>query len=165
LDLAELTPEGFDRLLIEPLLASPHAQGVRSMIDIGSGGGSPAIPLALAVEGLSLVMIEVKTRKSVFLREAVRELGLRDARVVTARHESLLANTAFHETHDLLTVRAVRVESRTFSALQMFVRPGGRLFHFRSGAEGQPILPPPLRIVETHPLNPYSQSQLVIIQK
>ncbi len=165
LDLAELTPEGFDRLLIEPLLASPHAHGVRSMIDIGSGGGSPAIPLALAIEGVSLVMVEVKTRKSVFLREAVRELGLLDARVVTARHESLLANTSFHEAYDLLTIRAVRVESRSFSALQTFVRPGGQLFHFRSSAESQPILPPPLHIVEAHPLNSHSHSQLVIIQK
>jgi len=165
LDLAEPTPEGFDRLLIEPLIASPHAHGATSMIDIGSGGGSPAIPLALALEGISLVMVEVKTRKSVFLREAVRELGLADARVVTARHESLLANTAFHETYDLLTIRAVRVESRTFSTLQAFVRPGGRLFHFRSSTETQPILPPSLRLLAAHPLGPRPQSQLIVLEK
>jgi len=135
------------------------------MIDIGSGGGSPAIPLALALDGVGLVMVEVKTRKSVFLREAVRELGLADARVVTSRHESLLANTSFHEAYDLLTIRAVRVESRTFSALQTFVRPGGQLFHFRSGAENQPILPPPLRLAAIQPLGVHPQSQLVILQK
>ena len=50
------------------------------MIDIGSGGGSPAIPLALAVPGLRLLMVESKTRKSVFLREAVRALGPDEAR-------------------------------------------------------------------------------------
>ncbi len=38
------------------------------MIDIGSGGGSPAIPFALALAGVRLLMVESKTRKSVFLR-------------------------------------------------------------------------------------------------
>ena len=44
--------------------------------DIGSGGGSPAIPLKLARPTLPLPMVESKTRKAVFLREAVRALGL-----------------------------------------------------------------------------------------
>src|SRR6266540_2424475 len=37
LDLDDPTPEGIDRLLIEPLLAAPHGEGARSLIDIGSG--------------------------------------------------------------------------------------------------------------------------------
>ena len=41
-------------------------------MDVGSGGGSPAIPLKLAVPRLALTMVEVKARKSAFLREAVR---------------------------------------------------------------------------------------------
>ena len=131
LDLQDPTPEGIDRLLIEPLLAAPLAEGARTLIDIGSGGGSPALPLALALPGVRLAMVEVKTRKSVFLREAARELGLEGAQVVTARHESLLSDPSFHEAFDLLSVRAVRVEARVFAALQAFVRPGGRLFHFR----------------------------------
>ena len=46
------------------------------MMDVGSGGGSPAIPLKLAVPRLSLTMVEAKARKSAFLREAIRHLGL-----------------------------------------------------------------------------------------
>ena len=46
------------------------------MLDIGSGGGSPAIPLVLTLSRLRLVMVESKTRKSVFLREAIRALEL-----------------------------------------------------------------------------------------
>jgi 16S rRNA (guanine527-N7)-methyltransferase len=50
LDLAEQSPAAIDRLLIEPLVASKHVTSpVTRMIDIGSGGGSPAIPLALAL--------------------------------------------------------------------------------------------------------------------
>jgi 16S rRNA (guanine527-N7)-methyltransferase len=165
LDLEDPTPEGIDRLLIEPLVAAPHAQGARTLIDIGTGGGSPALPLALALPGARLVMIEVKTRKSVFLREAARELGLTDASVVTARHESLLSDPSFHDAFDLLSVRAVRVEARVFAAFQAFVRPGGKLFHFRSAAETAPLLPPPLQLGGAYSLGEASRGQLLVITK
>ena len=165
LNLEDPTPEGLDRLLIEPLLAAPHAHGAKSLIDIGSGGGSPALPLALALPGARLVMVEVKTRKSVFLREAARELGLEDARVVTARHESLLVDPSFHDAFDLLSIRAVRVEPRVLSALQAFIRPGGRLFHFRAAADTAPLLPPPLQLAGAHPLGDASRGQLLVIIK
>ena len=91
LNLSDYGPESLDRLLIEPLVAAAHVRpAVRSLLDIGSGGGSPAIPLALALSDISLLMVEAKTRKSVFLREALRALGLSRGDVVTARFEELL---------------------------------------------------------------------------
>ena len=164
IDLDEPTPEGLDRLLIEPLLAAPHANGAESLIDIGSGGGSPAFPLALALPGARLVMIEVKTRKSVFLREAARELHLQ-ATVETSRHESLLSKPSFHESFDALSVRAVRVEPRVFAALQSFVRPGGRILHFRTTADTAPLLPPSLEVLGAHGLDEINRSQLLVIGK
>jgi 16S rRNA (guanine527-N7)-methyltransferase len=165
LDLGDPTPEGLDRLLIEPLVAAPFGKGATSLIDIGSGGGSPALPLALALPGVRLVMVEVKTRKSVFLREAARELGLTSSTVLTARHETLLSDPSLHEAFDLLSVRAVKVEARVFSALQVFVRPGGRLLHFRSTSQTAAVLPPPLQLVGVHALGEASQNQLHVIVK
>jgi len=165
LNLEEPTPEGLDRLLIEPLLAAPHANGPATLIDIGSGGGSPALPLAVVLPGVRLVMIEVKTRKSVFLREAARELGLKDATVETSRHESLLSQPSFHEAFDALSVRAVRVEARVFAALQSFVRPGGRLLHFCSAGDTAPLLPPPLEALWVQRLGENERSQLLVIGK
>ena len=50
LNLSRFRPESLDRLLIEPLVAASHVRpAVRSLLDVGSGGGSPAIPLALAL--------------------------------------------------------------------------------------------------------------------
>jgi 16S rRNA (guanine527-N7)-methyltransferase len=165
LDLDEPTPEGIDRLLIEPLLAAPHANSPTTLIDIGSGGGSPALPLAVALPGVRLVMIEVKTRKSVFLREAARELELWDATVETSRHESLLSQPSFHEAFDALSVRAVRVEARVFAELQSFVRPGGRLLHFRSAADASPLLPPPLEAIGVQRLGENDRGQLLVVGK
>src|SRR5262245_21537530 len=61
--------EACDRLLLEPLVAARYfPASARGLIDIGSGGGSPAIPFKLAVPGIHLTMVEVKARKSAFLR-------------------------------------------------------------------------------------------------
>src|ERR1044071_2808210 len=77
LNLTEAAPETIDRLLIEPLVAARHIPlGATRMIDIGSGGGSPAIPMALAMASIRLLMVESKTRKSVFLREAIRAVAV-----------------------------------------------------------------------------------------
>ena len=167
-----LTPEGddaaIDRLLIEPVAAARYvADNARSMLDAGSGGGSPAIPLKLVSSHLSLRMVEVKTRKAVFLREAVRELGLRDADVETARFEELLPRPELHEALDIVSIRAVRVETRTLNTLQAFLRPGGKIMLFRgaSKSELEDSPPPPLAWLATYPLVDALHSKLVVLSK
>lgn len=168
MNLSDPTPEALDRLLIEPVVAARHAPpGAARMIDIGSGGGSPAIPFALAVPGVRLLMVESKTRKSVFLREATRALDMAGAEVVSSRFEELLARPDLHEAHDLLTIRAVRVETRVLMSLQAFVKPGGELFLFRSTSSGDApdTLTPPLAWRATYPLLGSLRSRLVVLAK
>jgi len=167
-----LTPEGqdeaIDRLLIEPVVAARYIpDNARTMLDAGSGGGSPAIPLKLASNDLALRMVEVKTRKAVFLREAVRELGLRDAVVETSRFEELLPRAELHEALDLVSIRAVRIETRTLNTLQAFLRPGGRLLLFRGASKSdlEDSPPPPLAWMATYPLVDSLHSKLVILSK
>jgi 16S rRNA G527 N7-methylase RsmG len=113
------------------------------------------------------VLVEAKTRKSVFLREAVRALELTTVEVVTSRFEELLSRPSLHEAHDLLTLRAVRVEGSVLMNLQAFVRPGGELFLFRaaSGAEAPDSLMPPLSWKATFPLLEDQGSRLVVLTK
>lgn len=166
LPLADPPPETLDRLLIEPLIAAKFvAPGARKLMDVGSGGGSPAIPLALAAPHLELLMVESKTRKSVFLREAIRALGL-NADVATARFEQLLAHPGLHTSHDLVTLRAVRVEADVLSDLEVFLKPEGQLFLFRSAAGTDvPGGSSSLELVATHPLVDPERSQLLVLQK
>lgn len=167
-----LAPEGdetaLDRLLIEPLVAARYIPAnAKTLLDAGSGGGSPAIPMKLATPGLHLRMVEVKTRKAVFLREALRALGLRDAEVESTRFEELLARAELHEAIDLVSIRAVRVEIRTLLSLQAFLRPGGKLLLFRGSGkhdlEDSP--PPPLTWMATYPLVDTLHSKLVVLSK
>lgn len=166
--LAEPNDEAIDRLLVEPLVAARHIRlGTTSMLDIGSGTGSPAIPLRLAVGATRLTLVEAKTRKAVFLMEALRHLKIADAAVETARFEQLLTRPDLHEAFDLLTIRAVRVEARTLLTLQAFLRSGGQLLWFR-GPTG-PDIPTehivPLSWTATYPLIENLRSRLVILTK
>lgn len=159
--------EAIDRLLLEPVVATKHLPAVDlRVMDVGSGGGSPAIPMKIAMPAASLTMVEVKARKSAFLREAVRSLGLDNVSVETSRYEELLARPELHEAFGVLTLRAVRVEVRTLLTLQAFVAPGGLIFLFR-GASGPdaPDSVPPIRWLATVPLVEALQSRLTILQK
>jgi 16S rRNA (guanine527-N7)-methyltransferase len=168
LPLSQPEDKTFDRLLIEPLVACRYlpASPIIAM-DIGSGSGSPAIPLTLACPDLTMRMVESKTRKAVFLTEAIRHLRLERASVETARFEQLLSRPDLHEAVDVVTVRAVRVEARTLMSLQAFLKPTGQLFWFR-GAPGRidsATIPPPLRWMASHPLVDANGSRLVILAK
>jgi 16S rRNA (guanine527-N7)-methyltransferase len=168
LPLTEPTDETFDRLLIEPVIAARYLPAPNcSVIDIGSGGGSPAIPLKLAAPGISLRMVESKTRKAAFLREAVRQLNLTAVDVETARFEELLARPTMHEAHDVATLRAVRVEARTLKTVQAFLTSDGRIFLFQSSASDSdlPTIVPPLTWEASYPLVESFGSRLVVLRR
>ena len=123
--------EAIDRLLLEPIVAARQLPStVGNLMDVGSGGGSPAIPIKLSLAGMALTMVEAKARKSAFLGEAVRALRLDRTTVETARYEELLAKPELHEAFDALSLRAVRVEVRTLFTLQAFVKRGGVYCYF-----------------------------------
>ncbi len=160
--------QAVDRLLLEPVAAATYFPATAtSLLDAGSGGGSPAIPMKLAAPHLSLRMVEAKTRKAVFLREAVRELHLTETSVETTRFEELLARPELHESTDLVSVRAVRIEPKVLNTLQAFLRPSGSLFLFRGpgGGDIAGSVTPPLRWSATYPLLDALRSRLVVLEK
>lgn len=158
---------GLDRLIVEPLAAARHVANLAPrIIDIGSGGGSPAIPLRLALPGGSLLMVEARARKAAFLREAARHLGLADTAVEARRFEELAGRPSLQGAFDLLTVRAVRVDAAALRHLQSFLTDGGDLFLFAGARdEEQPrMAEPPLVRHATYPLVG-SGSRLVVLRK
>ncbi len=156
-----------DRLLIEPLVAVKHLPArAKRWLDAGSGGGSPAIPMKLAAPALSLYLVEAKTRKAAFLREAVRSLGLLQTEVETSRFEMLLTKPDLHESLDIVTIRAVRLDVSSMHTLQAFLKGSGRLFQFR-GSDGGEVdgMAAAMQLVETHSLLKSNQSRLAVFRK
>ena len=159
--------EALDRLLIEPLMAVKHFPSAESVVlDIGSGGGSPAIPMRLAVPTISLRMVESKTRKAAFLREVVRTLELDRVAVDAVRFEELLVRPTLHDAADVVTLRAVRADRKVLAGLQSFIRPDGVLFLFGTASPTpSDIMAPHLKPAATHTLLPQWGSRLEILQK
>jgi 16S rRNA (guanine527-N7)-methyltransferase len=76
---------------VDAFAVASRVSGAPEAVDIGSGGGLPAIPAALLVPGMRLTLVEPVRKKVAFLRTAIRAVGLSDrATVVAERLEDVL---------------------------------------------------------------------------
>lgn len=164
LQLNPLRDSTLDRLLVEPLVAAGLvADSPVIWFDLGSGGGSPAVPMKIVRPAPSLTMVEARSKKGAFLREVARELGLASTTVLTCRIEDLDAPA----TADLVTVRAVKADPGLFSSTARLLRPGGRLLVFGLPRQAiqrrEPVSPftadPPVQLL------PDAGSELVVLRK
>lgn len=166
LSVADGADEAIDRLLIEPAIAAAYLPDpAATVIDIGSGGGSPAIPIKLVNPGLTLVLVESKHKKAAFLREAIRHLSLTRTTVEAARFDELLKRPGFSGAADVVTLRAVKVDPMTLETVQQFLRPGGLLFLFSSTTQSLTVATAALLPLGVHPLLPHLGSRLEILRK
>ncbi len=128
-----------DKLLIEPLAAAAEfdmlgaalGENTPNWVDFGTGGGSPAIPLKILRPRSSLTMVEVRERKTAFLREAVSTLGLSDSRVLTIRIESV-SDGRLRGAVDIVTARAVKFDADITASASALLKPRARLVIFGS---------------------------------
>ena len=166
LPLAPPSDEAFDRLLVEALAASRQITTDASLVwvDLGAGGGSPAIPLKIARPALNLTMVESKERKGAFLREAARSLGMTGALVEIQRFEELAETPRYSGAVDLITVRAVRADTDLFDAAGRLLKRDGRLFLFRPAHSAGPD-PAGFVQVQTVPLTDSPPSFLTILRR
>lgn len=155
------TEAAVDRLLLEPLAAAVSLPSQLQIIDLGSGGGSPAIPLALALDSTRLVMVESRGRKAAFLREAARSVGPRNAVVENARFEEIAARGTYAGQIDVVSIRAVRPDLSTLTIAKAFLKPDGKVALFSPRAASPAELPEGLRVVQVFPL--LDSSHLVLL--
>ena len=107
--------------LLDSLSILPFAP-TGNLLDVGSGGGTPGIPLAIARPELAVTLLDSNTKKAAFLRQAAIELGLNNIAVHSGRVEQYHPDTGF-----------AAITSRAFAELADFVSlskhllaPGGR---------------------------------------
>lgn len=112
----DFVPHILDSLTVAPLVEE-------SLVDIGSGGGLPAIPLAI-VTGVPVTMVETTVKKAKFLEQMLAELGLQ-GEVVAARAEVAAHDRRLREKFGTGTARAVSSAPTVAELLLPFVRTGG----------------------------------------
>ena len=118
----QIVQQGFlDSLACAPLL--PPTGG--RVIDIGSGAGFPAIPLALVRPDLAFTLVEPSRKKVSFLRHVTRQLRLTRVRVRPSRAEPLFGEPEMRESFDVALARAVAPPSEICWMVLPFLRPTG----------------------------------------
>jgi len=164
LPLEDPTDSTFDRLLIEPLAASRFLIDVpEPWWDLGSGGGSPAIPIKISKPALQLIMVEAKTRKAAFLRESIRQLNLDRSAVIDRRFDELTGVEPGYGSGRFVTVRAVRTDRQLLAIAAKLLGSDGRLLMFRP--TDRPLSPPGFRYVESALLTDAPQTYLTILER
>lgn len=138
------------RHLLDSLAMQPYLeQG--TLADLGTGPGLPGIPLAIARPQLQVTLVESNGKKARFMREAVRQLGLTNARVAESRAEALAEPGAY----DNLTARAMDTLAGIIAVGGHLLRPGGRLLAMKGVHPHDEIaqLPAGWRVEQVLPLH------------
>jgi 16S rRNA (guanine527-N7)-methyltransferase len=141
----------------ESLFGARFIAGARTVLDIGSGAGFPAIPLAVARPDVSVTALEANQKKSLFLREVKDELKLENLEVANARLEEF-----DWAGYDLLTSRALDRSELVLPSIIEGLGGTQRLMLY-CGPDILPKLERQVRYrIETHPI-PHSGARLVAL--
>ncbi len=104
------------------------------VIDVGSGGGFPAIPIKILNDDLDITLLEATGKKCSFLNELISQLNLKNIRVINDRAETLAKNIEFREVFDYCSARAVARLNTLCEYCMPFVKKGGSFISFKGDA-------------------------------
>jgi 16S rRNA (guanine527-N7)-methyltransferase len=121
------TPAERVAILVAPVVPVAADLVAGRLLDIGSGNGSPGLVLALLRDDLQVTLLEPRTKRWAFLREAARAAGRPGVIVAKVRHEAYQGPPA-----ETVTVRALRLSLRD---LRRLVTVGGRVVSFGSAPD------------------------------
>jgi 16S rRNA (guanine527-N7)-methyltransferase len=118
---------------VVPFLDRLRAGETPRVIDVGSGGGMPGLPLRIAFPTLRVTLLESVGKKATFLRETVVDLGLDDVEVVAKRAEEAGRDPAHRDSYDVAVARALGTLPVVVELCAPFLAQGGLLVALRSG--------------------------------
>ncbi len=122
-------------LIEDCLVLVPHVGEARRLVDVGTGGGLPGLPLRIVRPELELVLVESDRDKAAFLVRACAELGLDGVEVVDRRAEDAGRDPRYREAFDVCVARALAAMPVLAELCLPFVRVGGRLVAQKTEAE------------------------------
>jgi 16S rRNA (guanine527-N7)-methyltransferase len=123
-------------LIEDCLVLVEHLGDAQKVVDVGSGGGLPGLPLKIVRPDLQLTLIEADQDKAAFLVHACAQLGLQGVEVVARRAEDAGHDPRLREVFDLAVARALAPLPVLAELCLGLVRVGGRLLAQKT--EGEP---------------------------
>lgn len=149
------------QLIDDCLVLVDHVGAATRVVDVGSGGGLPGLPLKIALPRLEMTLVEADGRKAAFLTHACARLGLDGVAIVNRRAEEAGREPELRESFDVAVARALAPLPALVELCLPFVRVGGRLLAQKTrdedpeaarraiellGGEPARILPAPSRL-------------------
>lgn len=136
------TPELIaEKHFVDALAVSRFFTDEKRVMDMGSGGGFPAIPLKVMHPEISFVLADAVRKKVTFLNHVIRTLGLKDIRAEHARVEDMARDRELAGTFDAVVSRGfARLETFASLALPM-LRPGGAIWALKGEGGAGEITP------------------------
>jgi 16S rRNA (guanine527-N7)-methyltransferase len=122
-------------LVEDSLVLLEHLGPAKRVVDVGSGGGLPGLPLKIARPDLSVTLIEADQSKAAFLVQACAKLGLTDVEVIARRAEEAGRDARLRESFDLAVARALAPTPVLVELCLPLVRVGGRLLAQKTDKE------------------------------
>lgn len=105
-----------------------------NVIEIGSGGGFPSIPVMIKRNDLKFTLVEATGKKCLFLKEVIKVLGL-NAEVLNKRAEEAGKDDALREKFDAVTARAVAKLNTLSEYCIPFIKKGGIFIAYKGNGE------------------------------
>ena len=130
-----LTSRPAAELVDDSLVLLDHLGEALKVVDVGSGGGLPGLPLKIARPSLSMTLVEADQDKAAFLVRASAILGLHDVEVLARRAEDVGQDPLYREAFDVAVARALAPMPVLAELCLPLVRVGGRLLAQKTETE------------------------------
>lgn len=126
-------PKLWTRHILNSAVVAELVEPGQSVADVGSGAGLPGIPMAIAQPEAQFTLIEPMERRSTWLAEQVKTLGLKNVKVLRARAEEV------GEVFDVVTARAIKALPQLLQMTVPMTRAGGRIIALKGAKAAEEI--------------------------
>lgn len=127
--------EVYIKHFLDSALAKDFYVDNSSILEVGSGGGFPSIPLMIVRPDLKFTLLEATGKKCTFLKEALKEIGKTEVEVLNGRAEDFGKDKKYREKFDHSTARAVARLNTLCEYCMPFVKKGGSFIALKGNAE------------------------------
>ena len=110
---------------VDSLAINKFVAQAKSIIDIGTGGGFPGIPLKIMNYDKKVTLIDSVNKKLNVIRDITKDMDLGELEILHSRAEDLASKQEYRETYDIATTRAVSNFSTILEYMLPFIKVGG----------------------------------------